>query len=118
MIEVRGVGLGEAKLPFESPLVRKSTYLMALGGENDTEAFAEARVTTESTEVAGQLRSVVEGLLAMARLRFDKDPDVLRMLEAVKVSVEDETVAVQCRWPTEQLSSVIEKTWTNQRDPK
>ena len=118
MIQVRGIGLGEAKLPFESPLVRKSTYLMALGGENATEVFVEGRVATQSGEVAGQLRSVVEGLLAMARLRFDQDPDMSRVLDAVKVSVAGESVMVQCRWPAEQLLSVIEKSWTKQAIPK
>jgi hypothetical protein len=118
MIQVRGTGLAEAELPFESPLIRKSTYLIALGGVTSTEAFAEARVTTDSEEVAGQLRAVVEGLLAMARLRFDKDPDLLRILNAVKVSAAERTVAVNCRWPAEDLVKLVEKTWTSRRNRK
>jgi hypothetical protein len=118
VIQMRGTGLREAQLPFESPLVRKSTYLIALGGETSTEAFAEARMATESEEVAGQLRAVADGLLAMARLRFDKDPDALRMLDAVKVSAEEKIVSVECRWTAQELANLVEKTWTTQRNRK
>ena len=118
LIEVRGVGLGNAKLPFESPLIRRSSCLFALGGENDAGVYVDVQLTSESTEVAGQLRSVAEGLLAMARLRFDKDPERLRLLEAVKVSQEETTVNVQCRWSTDELLNVVKKSWTSQPNAK
>jgi hypothetical protein len=118
VIEVRGVGLADVKLPFESPLVRKSKYLIAAGGESNRETFAEARVTTESPEVARQLRAVLEGLVAMARLRFDADNEILTFLDAVNVSMNENTVEVQCRWPSDQVAKLLEEAWKMQRNRK
>lgn len=114
MLQVRGVGLSEVPLPFQSPLLRKSKYLLAVGGEQDGDAFAQARVTTESPEIAGQLRAVVEGLLAMAKLRFDTDDEVLQLLDAVNVSTDEKTVTAECRWPASKVITLVERAWRKQ----
>ena len=114
MIQARGVDLAEVELPFKSPLVRKSKLFSVAVGEHEGEAFAAATATTESAETAGQLRAVVEGLLAMAELEFDADEQATRLLEAVEVSSSEKTVTVEFRGPPNEVSSLVEKAWTKQ----
>ena len=118
MIEARGVGLAEVELPFKSPLVRKSKVFSVAVGEHGGEAFAAARAATESVEIAGQLRAVAEGLLAMAELQVDSDEQATRLLEAVKVGSEERTVTVEFRGHPDDVSKLFQKAWTKQLWPK
>jgi hypothetical protein len=115
VIELRGVGFADVTLPFASPLVRKSQYLMAIGGERDGQAFVNVEVRSDTEPVAQQLRAVVDGLMAMARLRFDQNEELLRLLNSVKVSQVEKTVLVQCRWPAEKLSMLLKRAWKIQQ---
>lgn len=115
MLEARALDLGDAKLPFKSPLVRKSKFLSVALGEHQSEAFAVARVVTESAEVANQVRAVLEGLLAMAELQFDSDPQMTKLVQAVIVSTNDETVTVECRGPADDAARLIKQAWANRR---
>lgn len=118
MIQARAVDLADVELPFKSPLVRKSRVLLLTLGEHDDEAFAVARVVTESAEVAGQLQAVVEGFLAMAELQFDSDQLVTKLLQAVQVSIDEKTVIVRFRAQVDDVSKLIERVWTRQFAPK
>lgn len=118
MIQVRAAGLADAKLPFKSPLVRKSKLLVVALGEREGEAFMAARLVTESAEVAGQVRAVVEGFRAMAELAVDSDEELTQMLQAVKVSTEGKTVTVEWRGATDHVAKLLEKTWIRQLKSK
>ncbi len=118
MIQAHAADLASMHLPFKSPLVRKSRFFSLFLGEHDGEAFGVARIVTETAEIAGQVRTVVEGLLAMAELQFDSDKEATEVLQAVKVSTDGNTVTVQFRGPTDQVSRLIEKAWTKQVKPK
>lgn len=111
MVQARAVGLAEVDLPFKSPLVRKSRVFVVAAGEHDGRAFALARASTESAETAVQLQSVVDGFLAMAELQFDADAQVTQLLEAVEVSTNDQTVAVEVAGPIGEVLTLIEKAW-------
>ncbi len=111
MIQARGVDLAEVELPFKSPLVRKSRLFTLVLGEHEGEAFAVATATTESTEIAGRLRAVADGLLAMAELQVDGDEQATRLLEAVEVSSREKTVTIRFRGSPEDVSELIEKAW-------
>ncbi len=113
MIQARGVDLSGVELPFKSPLVRKSKSFRIALGEHEGEAFAVAVATTESVETANQLRSVVEGLVAMAELQFESDQQISQMLEAVEISLAGKSVMVELRGPVENAKELIKKAWKN-----
>lgn len=114
MIQVRGVDLDEVELPFKSPLVRKSKVFTAALGEYEGKAFAVATAETESTEIAGRLLAVADGLLAMAELQAEDDEQVTKLLEAVEISLNDKTVTIRFRGSPDDVSELIEKAWDKQ----
>jgi hypothetical protein len=118
MIQLRAAGLSDAKLPFKSPLVRKSKLLVVTLGEYQGEAFVLARLVTESAEVADQVRAVVEGFLAMAELAVDSDEEMTRILQAVKVVTDGSTVIVEWRGATGDVAKLLEKAWIKQLNSK
>lgn len=118
MIQARAVGLADVQLPFKSPLVRKSRFLFVGFGERGSEAFVVARLETESAEVAGQVRAVVEGFLAMAKLRWEADKEATKLLDAVEVSTDETRVAVKWRAPTDEVGKLLEKAWIKQLKSK
>jgi hypothetical protein len=118
MTQALGADLANVQLPFKSPLVKKSKLFSVTLGERDGNAFAVARIVTESPEIAGQVRAVVEGLLAMAELQFDSDKEATEILEAVEVSTNGSTVTVRFEGPADQVSRLIEKAWKNRLKPK
>jgi hypothetical protein len=114
MLEARALGFSDADLPLKSPVIRKSKSLYVWLGEHEGEAFAVAKVETESAEVANQVRSIVEGLLAMAELHFESNKQITAVLQAVKVSTNDKTVTVQCRGPADDAANLLKQVLVKQ----
>jgi len=113
MIQAQGVELSDVKLPFKSPLIRKTTSFRIALGEHRSEVFAIARATTGSAETTKQLRAVVKGLLAVAELHYESDEQITKLLESVKVASDGKRVTVQLRGPVEDAMELINKALKN-----
>jgi len=118
MLQVRAIDLGGAAIPFMSPVVRQSELLALAVGEHEAVAFVRAKLVVKSAETANELRKVVDGFIAMARLQAASDPDAARILQEVKVDTSDRTVTVQWRAPAGELLKLMEKQWAKPTKPK
>ena len=90
-------------------MVRQSERIFLVLGEHEGELFASARLETKSAEAAGQIRTVVEGLRAMAQLQCESDEDIEPLLEMIEVTVEGRSVLVDWRGPAEEMLMRIER---------
>ncbi len=109
-VVVAGVGgLSEADLPCKSPVVKQIDLLVLAAGEDKGKVFFGAKATAKETETAQQLKTVVEGARAFAVMAHGDDADVMKVINAVKVSVNDKTVAVECRVPADDVWTCIQK---------
>lgn len=112
VFEARATGLDGDDVPFKSPVLRQSESIrVALGEQPDGLTFLEIELAAKSAEVAGQMRSIVQGLLAMARLQCGSDEKILALLEAFRVSTADRTVTVAWQGPGDEVLKLIEKEW-------
>ena len=111
MIQAWAVGLADVRLNFESPLVRKSKTVFAVAGERGQEFFAVVKVVTESEDTTEQLRAVAQGLLAMAKLQYDTNDRVTRVLNSVNVSTHDNLLVAECVGSVDEISHLIEQLW-------
>ena len=68
VLESGGAVAARAFLPFISPVLRQSESLRLAVGEQDGTAFGRAHLVARSSETAGQIRTALEGVVAMARL--------------------------------------------------
>jgi len=109
ILHVRAVGLDEQTVPFKSPIVRQSKSFVMEAGESDGKAFARASLTADSSEVAQQIKAVVEGYIAVAKLQCGDNEEAKKMFRAAKVSVDDDVVTVHWKGPAERLLRIIEK---------
>jgi hypothetical protein len=90
----RAIDLGDAKLPVKSPLVKESQSLSIAMGESEGKSFFHGSLATKSTDVAEQVKKIVEGGLALGRLQHGNDAEATKLIDQVKVKVSDKNVAV------------------------
>jgi len=107
VLTVRAVGLAEAKVPFMSPLVRKSEFLGVDFGERDGQVSLRARLDVQTAETAGQVRKVVEGLLAMGLLEVGDNAAAVGVLRRVQIAGEGRTVSVDWQVPAPELLGLL-----------
>ena len=112
VFEARATGLDGDDVPFKSPILRQSDSIrVALGEQQEGRMFLDIELVAKSAEVAGQMRSIVEGLLAMVRLQCGSDEKALAVLEAFRVATADRTVTVAWQGPGDEVLKLIEKEW-------
>lgn len=108
----------EVDAPFKSPILRQSRRIALAMGEAEGTAFLWGEVHARSEESAEQIRSVVEGMIAMLRMQFADYPDVLELLRPLAVTVSGERVTAQWRGPSrEALSRMVEAVETLKSKP-
>ena len=107
-----------AFLPFISPVLRQSESLRLAVGEQDGTAFGRAHLVARSSETAGQIRTALEGVVAMARLQTDSDPLATKALDGIKVIQADRAVDVQWRVPVGEVTKLLETDWAKQAKPQ
>ena len=104
LFQVAATGLSDAKeLPMESPIVKQADDLLIFAGDRDGTAFLRARLVTKSSEVAKQVRSLLEGLRSLVQLQSRQDPEVARFLGPVTTSAQDKAVQVNWKMPSDDV---------------
>ena len=118
ILQARAVGLADAKLPFKSPVVHQSKAISVAIGEYQDEVFARARLVAKSAEVAKDVRAIVDGFLALAKLQHGSDQQAVSVLRATKVTTAGNTVTVEWRGAGEQVFNLLEKAQRRKADWK
>lgn len=109
-ILVAGVsGLGDVDLPCKSPLAKQAETMLLVVGENQGEVFVQGRLSVKQADIAQQIKTVVDGALALATLAKSDDADAVKMISGVKVAVVDKAVTVECRGAVDAVWSQLQK---------
>lgn len=105
----RATALASAEAPCKSPLVKQSKWFSLLKGEREGQWFAEGALLTDSPEVAGQVKQVIEGIRAMALLQHGTDEETQSLINQLKVNVQDSKVAIEFRASVDAVSKKVGK---------
>jgi hypothetical protein len=109
-ILVAGVtGLADVVLPCKSPLTKQADSIVLAIGESQGNAFVVGQIAAKKTEIAQQIKTVVDGALALATLANADDADAIKIVNAVNVSVSDKTVNMECRAPVDVVWAHTQK---------
>lgn len=115
-ILVAGVsGLGDVDLPCKSPLAKQAESLIMVIGENQGEVFVQGKLSVKQADVAQQIKTVVEGALAMATLAKSEDADAVKLISTVKVNVVDKAVTLESRGTAEAIWAQLQKEVANHK---
>jgi len=101
--------LGEADLPCESPLSKQADVVWILVGENQGQVFVRGALKVKQAEIAKQIKTVADGALAFASLAKMDDPDALKLIGAVKVTLADKVISVEAHAPVDEVWAQIQK---------
>jgi hypothetical protein len=105
-------GLADVELPYKSPLTKQADALVLAIGENQGEVFVVGQLTVKQADVAQQIKTVVEGGLALAALAHSGDADAIKMVNAVKVTAADKAVSVEGRAAVDAVWAQVQKECT------
>ena len=103
------VGLSEVDLPCESPLARKAHALVLAIGVDQGDVFLVGQVVAKEAEVAQQVKTVLDGGLALAAISKSDDPEALKLIQAVNVTAYDKMVNVEWRAPVDDVWAGVHK---------
>ena len=96
-------GLAEANLPHKSPLAKKADAIVLAIGENEGNVFVVGQLVAKQPEIAQELKTVLDGALALAAIAKSDDADALELIHAAKVTVADKAVSLEWRAPVEAV---------------
>lgn len=92
-------GIMDADLPCKSPLCKKANaVVLAVGTEQDN-LYVVGQLVAKETEVAQQIKAVLDGAMAMAVLTQSDDQLAMKLINAIKVNRNDKTVNLEWRAP-------------------
>jgi len=114
VVQVGAVNLAEAELPFKSPIVQQCELLAIAAGERDGMVFARGELTVKTDEVADQVKTIVDGFIAIAKLQYHDEAELMDVLRAVTVSKAEKTVRVEWRGSAEKVWALVAKAWARQ----
>jgi ribosome-associated translation inhibitor RaiA len=78
-------------------------------GENQGESFYRARLTMKSTEAVGQVKAITEGFRAIVSLSKANDPNVLKLIDGLKVMGEGKTLTLRWTAKADDVWAAVEK---------
>ena len=103
------VGLAEANLPCKSPLAKQAESLVMMAGEDQGNVFVGGWLMMKQADQAEQIKTVMDGALAMARLLHDNDAEANELVDAVKVAATGNSVSVKWQASVDTVWEHIQK---------
>lgn len=107
------------------PVLRQARGFRVALGEHDGTSFYRARLDMKSDEDADRAEDVVEGLEALARLRWADNPNVMRLVDGLEARSEGRTCTVSWDAAADDVWTVADamadrweqkrKEWTRMR---
>jgi hypothetical protein len=91
------------------PVLRQGRSFRVAMGENDGASFYRARLDMKSPEAADQAEDVVEGLEAVARLRWADAAAAMRIVDGLESKVDGSTCTIMWDAPADDVWTVVEK---------
>jgi hypothetical protein len=103
-------GMGDIDLPCKSPLAKQADAIVVAVGETQGDVFVVGQVLVKKTEAAQQIKTAIDGGLALALLANVDDAEAAKIINAVKVSLADKAVNVEWRAPVDAVWAHAQKT--------
>jgi hypothetical protein len=101
---VAGVtGLSESELPCKSPLAKKTDAVVLAIGEEQGNVFVTGQLMAKDPEISREIKTVLDGGVALAKIMKSDDADLMKLIDAVKVTAVDKAVNVEWRAPADQV---------------
>jgi hypothetical protein len=91
------------------PLAKQIDDVNLALGESDGELFLHVKVGTTTTEAAKQLKSTIDGFLAMGQMQTNDKPELQKMMKALKTESKDKELTVDWTASSEELIKLGEK---------
>lgn len=91
------------------PVLKQGRSFRVAMGESDGTSFYRARLEMQSDEAADDLEDVIEGMEALARLRFGDDAAVIKLVEGLEMKTQGSTCTVSWDAPADEVWAVMEK---------
>ena len=98
------------KLPGPAQGLKNAEGGQAVAGEKGDRVFVNLAVQTKDTESATQMQQVLQGLLAMAALSQNENPDLQKLVQGLKVGGHDKVVSVNLEVPTADVIARVTET--------
>ena len=102
-------GLNELPLPPHMKLLKQIVCVSFDKGEYDGEDFNHVVVTMTDPTVANQLKSIIEGLQAMGQLHFSDHPDVVKIIDGLKVKADGSVLKIDWKGSVDDVNKFIDK---------
>jgi hypothetical protein len=102
-------GLADTDLPCKSPLVKQADSLILAIGESQGQVFVNGMLTAKQADVAQQVKTIMDGALALATLAHNDDAESLKLINAVKVTIADRAVVVEARAAVDDVWAHMQK---------
>ena len=103
------VGLIDVDLPCKSPLAKQAESLVVMAGEDQGDLFVNGWLAMKRADLAQQIKTVMDGALAMARLLHENDAAANELIDAVNVLATGNSVAVEWRAPVDKAWDCLRK---------
>ena len=105
----------EATLPANAQILRQARSLFLSLAEVDDNLVIELEVIADSPEAATQMESVVRGLVAMATLQSETNPELAKLVQGLKITKTNTGVSLQMDYPVEKVLEAIKKKTTEEK---
>jgi len=105
---VRVGGLSEADLPGRMQMLRQIDSAQFVVGEKKGNVFVRAEVVMANEEVVGQVKTLIDGGLAMAKQASADNEQAKKLLDALKVKVDSETLTISLSLPADEILKMAE----------
>jgi hypothetical protein len=102
-------GLSAVKLPTRLPMAKQVDSISFAAGESDGEDFDHIKVGMTNGDTAKQVKSIIDGVQAMAALRLGDHPEALKMVNALKASADGKTLSIDWKASSDDVIKFGEK---------
>lgn len=91
------------------PVLKQGRGYRVAMGENDGMSFYRARLEMDSEEAARQAEAVTEGFVALGKLRFGDEPQVMKLIDGVETTTSGSTSSIAWDAKADDVWIVAEK---------
>lgn len=102
-------GLSALPLPPHMALAKQIESIHYVSGETEGEDFKQLKLTMTNATVAGQLKTVVDGLQAMVQIHCADHPEVLNVINAMKTEVSGNELSIDWKASSAEVTKFLDK---------
>ena len=107
VLAIRAIAIDKADFRGRFPVTQLLRRFQYTAGEHDGKWFKNVVIEADSPQTAERLKQVVEGHRAMFWLRFHNRPEVLAILDDLKINVNGNTLQVSFSDPVEKVIAAV-----------